>query len=82
MGILWAIVIGAIAGQLAGLLMRGKSYGILWNIVIGVVGGVIGKWVFYILHITAVDKTWGELLTSFIGAVILLWVISLIKKKR
>lgn len=43
MDILWAIVIGAIAGVLAGLLMRGKGYGILWNIVIGVVGGVIGK---------------------------------------
>lgn len=81
MEILWAIIIGAIAGLLAGLLMRGKGYGILWNIVIGVVGGVIGKWIFSILPISASANFWGELLTDFIGAVILLWVISLIKKK-
>lgn len=80
MEILWAILIGAIAGLLAGLLMRGKGYGILWNIVIGVVGGVIGKFVFSLLPISASSGFWGQLLTDFIGAVLLLWVISLIKK--
>ncbi len=80
MEILWAILIGGIAGLLAGLLMRGKGYGILWNIVIGVVGGMIGKWIFSILPINTSANFWGQLLTSFVGAVVLLWVISLIKR--
>ena len=46
MGWLWWIIIGAIAGWLAGKLMRGGGFGLLVNILVGIAGAIIGGWVF------------------------------------
>ena len=54
MTMIYAIVVGLIAGWLAGQVMRGGGYGIIVDILLGLVGGVIGGWVFGLLGITAV----------------------------
>ena len=77
--LIWMLVIGAIAGWLAGVVMKGRGYGILGNIVVGVVGAVIGGFLFNALGI-AFWGLLGTLLVAFIGAVILLFIVGLIKR--
>ncbi len=80
MGWLWFIIIGAVAGWLAGNIMRGGGFGLLMNIVVGVVGAIIGGWVFDLLGIGTGDGLIGSLITALVGAILLLWVISLFKR--
>ena len=77
--LIWMLVIGAIAGWLAGVVMKGRGFGILGNIVVGVVGAVIGGFLFNALGI-AFWGLLGTLLVAFIGAVILLFIVGLIKR--
>ena len=79
MGILVSLLIGALAGFIAGKIMK-KGMGLLLNIIVGIAGGFIGSWVFSILGLTASASFWGQLLVGTVGAVLLLWVISLVKK--
>ncbi|HMM17363.1 MAG TPA: GlsB/YeaQ/YmgE family stress response membrane protein [Petrimonas sp.] len=80
MGWLWFIIIGAVAGWLAGNIMRGGGFGLLMNIVVGVVGALIGGWVFDLLGIGTGGGLMGSLITALVGAILLLWVISLFKR--
>ena len=80
MGWLWFIIIGAVAGWLAGNIMRGGGFGLLMNIVVGVVGALVGGWVFDLLGIGTGDGLIGSLITALVGAILLLWVISLFKR--
>ena len=80
MSFLWFLIIGAVAGWLAGLVMKGGGFGLLINIIVGIVGGVIGGWVFGLLGIDSVGL-FGSLVTAFVGAIILLYVANLVKKK-
>jgi len=77
--LIWMLVIGAIAGWLAGLVMKGRGFGILGNIVVGIVGAVIGGFLFNALGI-AFWGLLGSLLVAFIGAVILLFIVGLIRR--
>ncbi len=77
---LWWFIIGAVAGWLAGTLMRGGGFGFLVNVIVGIAGGVIGGWVFGLLGITT-SGIIGSLITAFVGAVLLLWIISLFKRR-
>ena len=77
---MWFIIIGAVAGWLAGNIMRGGGFGLLMNIVVGVVGALIGGWVFDLLGIGTGDGLIGSLITALVGAILLLWVISLFKR--
>lgn len=81
MGILLSVIIGAVAGYLASLFMKGKGLGLLWNIIVGIVGGFLGGFLFGLLGLSWHGIV-GELITATIGAVILLWIVSLIKKKK
>ncbi len=45
------LALGAVAGWLAGHIMRGGGFGLLWNIIIGIIGGFIGGWLMSLLHI-------------------------------
>lgn len=80
MGIIYFLIIGAIAGWLAGVIMKGKGFGIWINMVIGCIGALIGGFVFDFLNIGA-SGILGSLITALIGAIILLWLVSLFKKK-
>ena len=68
---LYSIIIGLIAGWLAGQVMRGSGYGILIDILLGLVGGVIGGWLFGALGVFPGGGVIGSILVSFVGAVIL-----------
>jgi len=78
-GLIWMLVVGAIAGWLAGLVMKGRGFGLLGNIIVGIVGAIVGGFLFGALGI-AFWGLLGTLIVSFIGAVILLTLISVIKK--
>jgi len=77
--LIWMLVIGAIAGWLAGLVMKGRGFGIIGNIVVGIVGAVIGGFLFNAFGI-AFWGLLGSLLVAFIGAVILLFIVGLVKR--
>jgi uncharacterized membrane protein YeaQ/YmgE (transglycosylase-associated protein family) len=70
-GIIGWIVIGLVAGALAGLVMRGGEYGIIGDIVVGIIGALIGGFVLSLLGV-GVSGFWITLLAAFIGACILI----------
>jgi uncharacterized membrane protein YeaQ/YmgE (transglycosylase-associated protein family) len=78
-GWLWFIIIGILAGFVAGRLMRGGGFGLVVNLVVGVIGAVLGGWVFGLLGISA-GGIIGSLVTATVGAIILLWIISLFQR--
>jgi len=80
-GLLAFLIIGAIAGWLAGTLMKGGGFGLLGNIVVGILGAVIGGWVFGLLGISAGGMI-GSIVTATAGAAILLYFVGLIKKGK
>ena len=79
MHLLWFLIIGVVAGWLAGQLMRGGGYGLIGDLVIGVIGAFIGGWLLGALGIFAGGLI-GSLVTATIGAVVLLFLIRLIKR--
>jgi uncharacterized membrane protein YeaQ/YmgE (transglycosylase-associated protein family) len=79
MSLLIFLAIGALAGWLAGTLMKGGGFGLLGNIVVGVIGAVVGGWVFGLLGITASGMI-GSFITAVVGAGILLFIVGLVKK--
>ena len=80
MGILAALLIGAIAGWLAGLIVRGAGFGLLGNIVIGIIGALVAGWLLPKLNVTLASGTLGSILDATVGAVIVLVVLSLIRR--
>jgi uncharacterized membrane protein YeaQ/YmgE (transglycosylase-associated protein family) len=77
--IVWLIV-GAIAGWLAGLIVKGGGFGLLGNIVIGIIGAVVAGWLLPTLGIHLGTGVIGAIIDAAIGGVIVLVVISLIKR--
>jgi uncharacterized membrane protein YeaQ/YmgE (transglycosylase-associated protein family) len=73
-----AIIIGLLAGWIAGKLMRGQGFGILADIVLGLVGAVIGQWIFDRLGIVVVGGL-GFLVMATIGAIILVGAAHMIR---
>lgn len=68
---IWFLVIGAVAGWLAGVLARGRGFGLLGDIVVGVIGALVGGFVFTLLGLQWFG-TLGALVTATVGSVILL----------
>ena len=77
---LYIIIVGGIAGWLAGLLFRGGGFGLFGNIIIGIIGGYIGFWLLGKLDISLGTGTISTILTSVVGAGVLLFIASLFKK--
>lgn len=74
------LIIGAVAGWLAGNIMKGRGFGVLGNnIVVGIVGSFLGGMLFGALGLKAFGLI-GSLITATVGAVVLLYLISLVKK--
>ena len=80
MGLLYSLLIGAVAGWLAGKLMKGGGFGLLLNIVIGIIGGIVGNWLFGVLGITFLEGVVGDVLTGALGASAILFIAGLFKK--
>lgn len=74
------ILIGAIAGWLAGLLVKGYGFGLIGNIVVGIVGALIAGWLFPTLGISLGAGIVAAIIHATIGAVILLVLIRLVKQ--
>ncbi|MFC4762862.1 GlsB/YeaQ/YmgE family stress response membrane protein [Dyella koreensis] len=79
-GIIVWLIIGAVAGWLAGLLVKGGGFGLLVDIVVGIVGAFIGGWLAGMLGISLGGGLLGSIITATIGAVVLLFVIRLFKR--
>ena len=80
MGLIGSIIVGILAGFLAGKLMRGGGFGCLMNLLLGVVGGFVGGMLFRALGISWTNGWIGEVGTAVVGAVLVLYVASLLKK--
>jgi uncharacterized membrane protein YeaQ/YmgE (transglycosylase-associated protein family) len=75
---LWFLIIGIIAGWLAGNLTKGGGFGLIGNLVVGVIGSFVGGYVFSLLGLSAYG-TIAEIIMATVGAVVLLFVIRLFK---
>lgn len=80
MGLIGSIIVGILAGFLAGKLMRGGGFGCLMNLLLGMVGGFVGGMLFRALGISWNNGWIGEVGTAVVGAVLVLYVASLLKK--
>ena len=80
MSILIFLLVGAVAGWLAGTLIKGGGFGLIGDIVVGIVGGLIAGWLFPQLGFGLGGGIVGAIITSAIGAIILLLIIRLIKR--
>jgi uncharacterized membrane protein YeaQ/YmgE (transglycosylase-associated protein family) len=74
------IIVGAIAGWLAGIIVKGMGFGLVGNIIVGIVGAFIGSWLLGYLGVHIGGGFVGSIINATIGAVILLFVISLVKR--
>jgi uncharacterized membrane protein YeaQ/YmgE (transglycosylase-associated protein family) len=74
------IVVGLIAGWLAGQVMKGGGYGWMVDIILGILGGILGGWLFSALGIWPGGGIIGSLIVAFIGAVILVAITRLFKR--
>ena len=80
MEIIYFLIIGAIAGWHGGLIMRGGGFGSLGNIVVGIIGAVIGGKLLGWLGVSSGGGLIGSIATAVIGAVVLLFIVGLIKR--
>jgi uncharacterized membrane protein YeaQ/YmgE (transglycosylase-associated protein family) len=81
MDILWVLLIGLIAGWLAGKVIKGNSYGLLGNLIVGVIGALIGRFLFGQMGVSY-NGVIGELLAATIGAIILLLLLRFLSNRR
>lgn len=78
---IWFILLGALAGWIAGTLAKGRGFGLIGNIIVGIIGAVIGGWLFDYLDIKS-DGIIGSLVTAVIGALVLIGIVSLLSRRR
>jgi uncharacterized membrane protein YeaQ/YmgE (transglycosylase-associated protein family) len=77
--LLWTLIIGGVAGWLAGKLTKGAGFGVIANIVIGIIGGWIGSFLFGLLGFAAYGLI-AQLVVSTVGAMFLVWIAKKIGK--
>jgi len=82
MDLIWFIVIGAVAGWLAGQFMKGHGFGLVGDIIVGVIGAFLGAYLFRISGIALGGGLVGSLIVAFVGAVVLLFIVRLIAGRR
>jgi len=82
MGLLWFVIIGAVAGWLAGQFMKGNGFGLLGDIIVGVIGAFIGGYLFRAVGVELGGGLVGSLIVAFVGALVLLFVVRLFTGRR
>ena len=80
MGIIIWLIVGAIAGWLAGMVVKGGGFGLIGDIIVGIVGAVIAGWLLPQIGIVIGSGIIGAIIDAFIGAVILLIILRLLKR--
>lgn len=76
---LWTIIIGFLAGWLAGKIFRGKGFGVVVDILLGIVGALLGGQLFALIGLAAFGLI-GRLVVALVGALIFLWLVRAVKK--
>lgn len=77
--LIWFLLIGLIAGWLAGKVVRGGGFGVIGDMIVGVIGAFLGGWLFGVLGISAGGLI-GSLITAFVGAVVLILLLRVIRR--
>jgi uncharacterized membrane protein YeaQ/YmgE (transglycosylase-associated protein family) len=77
--LIW-LFIGAVAGWLAGVIVKGYGFGIVGNIIVGIVGSIVGGWLFNFFGIAAGGGIFGAIIGATVGAVVLLFLIRLVRR--
>jgi len=79
-GLITFLIIGAVAGWLAGIIMKGGGFGLIVNIIVGIIGAIIGGFVFGLLGIYS-GSFIGAIVIATAGAILLLYIVRIIRKK-
>lgn len=77
--LVWVVLIGILAGWIAGQITKGSGFGVLGDCIVGILGSLLGSFLFGLIGISAYTLL-GRLVMAVIGAIVLLWLIRLIKK--
>ena len=80
MEFVWFIIIGLVAGWLAGVIMKGGGFGVVGDIVVGVLGALLGGWLFGRFGGSAGGGLIGAIIVATIGAIILIFLVRLVKR--
>ena len=78
---LWYLLIGLAAGWIAILIFNGSGSGLLVNLIVGLVGGFLGGWLVSLFGWLPTG-TFGTFIASVIGAIVLLWIVSLFTRRK
>ena len=79
-GIIMWLIIGAIAGWLAGILVKGGGYGLIGDVVVGIVGAFIGGWLAGVLGLNIGGGLIASIITATVGAILLIVILRMIKR--
>ncbi|HEX4948768.1 MAG TPA: GlsB/YeaQ/YmgE family stress response membrane protein [Blastocatellia bacterium] len=79
-GLIIFLLIGAVAGWLAGVILKGGGFGLIGNIVAGIIGAFVGGWLFRELGISIGTGIVSTIITAAIGAIVVLLVVGLIRR--
>ena len=77
---LWFLLIGLVAGWLAGQLVKGGGFGLIGDIVVGVLGAFLGGWLFTTFGASAGGGLIGSIIVATIGAVVLIFIVRMVKR--
>ena len=80
MEFVWFIIVGLIAGWLAGVIMKGGGSGVVGDIIVGIVGALIGGWLFSTMGVSTGGGLLGAIIVALVGAIILIFLLRLIKR--
>jgi uncharacterized membrane protein YeaQ/YmgE (transglycosylase-associated protein family) len=79
-GIIVWLIVGAIAGWLAGTLLKGGGFGLIGDIVVGIIGAFVGGWLAGVLGLHLASGLISSIITATVGAVILILIVRAIKR--
>ena len=79
-GIIVWLIIGAIAGWLAGTLLKGGGFGLIGDIIVGIIGAFVGGWLAGVLGISTGGGLIASIITATIGAIILILILRMLKR--
>ena len=80
MSLMWFLVVGVVAGWLAGKLVKGGGFGLIGDLVVGIIGALVGGFLFSTLGVSAGGGLIGSIIVATIGAVVLLYAVRLVKR--
>lgn len=80
MNFIWFLIVGLIAGWLAGILVKGGGFGVVGDLIVGVIGAFIGGYLFSILGVGPSGGLVGSIVVATIGAAVLLVIVRVIKR--